>query len=148
MASETSSLPSAVAAAERRLVVELGRFAVASAAAGGALWVWARRTGRGDLAGFGRQNLAWAGTDALIAALALARSRQPVADEDAAAHRALRLRRILVVNAVMDVGYIAGGVALARTARRRGDGWAIAANGLFLLWLDSRHARAVGRFNR
>jgi hypothetical protein len=54
------------------------------------------------------------------------------------------LRTVLLVNAGLDVGYVAGGVAMARRGRP-GDGLAIAGQGLFLLWLDLRHAGRVGR---
>jgi hypothetical protein len=42
-------------------------------------------------------------------------------------------------NALLDAGYVAAGVRLAARARRRGDGVAVAVQGLFLLYLDTRY---------
>ncbi len=55
-----------------------------------------------------------------------------------------RLRRVLLVNAGLDVGYLAVGAALVRRARWRGDGWAVLVQGGFLLVLDATAARALG----
>ena len=54
-----------------------------------------------------------------------------------------RLRRVLLVNAGLDVGYLAVGAALVRHGRWRGDGWAVVVQGAFLLVLDSAAARAL-----
>jgi hypothetical protein len=43
------------------------------------------------------------------------------------------------VNAVLDVGYVVAGVRLAARPRRRGDGLAVAVQGVFLLYLDTRY---------
>jgi len=52
------------------------------------------------------------------------------------------LRRVLLVNAVADVGYVALGIGLARDSRPRvaGAGVAIVVQGAFLLVHDSIHA--------
>ena len=42
-------------------------------------------------------------------------------------------------NALLDVGYVLAGVRLAARPRRRGDGAAVAVQGLFLLYLDTRY---------
>ena len=42
-------------------------------------------------------------------------------------------------NALLDVGYVFAGVSLAARPRRRGDGVAVAVQGLFLLYLDTRY---------
>ena len=42
-------------------------------------------------------------------------------------------------NALLDVGYVVAGVRLATRPRRRGDGVAVAVQGLFLLYLDTRY---------
>ena len=59
-----------------------------------------------------------------------------------------RLRRVLLVNAALDVGYLAAGawLVLAPAARVRGlggDGLAVLVQGGFLLVLDSAAARAL-----
>jgi hypothetical protein len=60
------------------------------------------------------------------------------------------LRRLLLVNAGLDVGYVAAGVALVRAGRVRGrdsvgDGVAVVLQGGFLLVLDLVHAVRVQR---
>jgi hypothetical protein len=42
-------------------------------------------------------------------------------------------------NALLDVGYVVAGVRLTGRQRRRGDGVAVAVQGLFLLYLDTRY---------
>jgi hypothetical protein len=61
---------------------------------------------------------------------------------------ARRFRAILLVNALLDICYIAGGVILARHHRpdRRGMGLGIIPQGLFLLLFDGLLARGVGRW--
>ncbi|MEW6226412.1 MAG: hypothetical protein AB1627_17465 [Chloroflexota bacterium] len=54
-----------------------------------------------------------------------------------------RLRRVLLVNAWLDVGYVATGAWLAGRTRRRGDGAAVLVQGAFLLWLDATAARRL-----
>lgn len=56
---------------------------------------------------------------------------------------ARRLRRVLVLNAGLDVGYLAAGGWLVRDGRWRGDGAAVLVQGVFLLVLDSAAARAL-----
>ena len=48
---------------------------------------------------------------------------------------------MLLVNAWLDVGYLATGAWLVRRTRWRGDGAAVVVQGAFLLWLDSTAAR-------
>lgn len=101
-------------------------WSAASLAGGAALWAG----GRSDAArAFGRQTFAWGVVNAAIAGWAASR---PTPDIE-------RLRRILRINALADVGYIAGGVALYR-AGRRPDGAAVMLQGAFLLALDSHYA--------
>ena len=68
---------------------------------------------------------------------------------DVQAEREIRkLRNLLVINALADVGYIAGGIAIAARSRRgmsslrmgAGDGAAIGIQGTFLLVLDVSQA--------
>ena len=87
--------------------------------------------------GFGRQTAAWGAVDGAIA-LVGARRRAARGRTDPA-----RLRRVLVLNAGLDVGYLAaGGVLVART-RWRGDGLAVLVQGAFLLVLDTVAARRL-----
>lgn len=116
---------------EERLTRVLGAWAVGSVVLGGALSV--RPTTRG----FGRQTAAWGLVDGAIAGVGvLGRRRRGPTDR-------ARLRRVLLVNAVADVGYVAGGAALVRHGRWRGDGWAVLVQGAFLLVLDTAAARAL-----
>jgi hypothetical protein len=67
-------------------------------------------------------------------------------EQQAEARRALS--RVLWINTGLDVGYVAGGVALATTKGRRGanrhfwqgTGWGIVLQGGFLLLFDLIHA--------
>lgn len=101
--------------------------------------------------GFGAQAVGWGAIDALIAGIGLAgqrRERNAAAGEGELAAR--KLRRLLWINAVLDVGYVAGGVWLARSKGgddpgRRGQGWGIVMQGAFLFWFDLYHALRVPR---
>lgn len=95
--------------------------------------------------GFGVQAAAWGVGDGVIAGFGLRaahkRARAPEAE-------ARFLRRLLWINAGLDVGYIAAGLALAFTlgaadAGWRGHGWGVAAQGAFLLLFDFYHAARV-----
>jgi hypothetical protein len=133
-----------------RLTRSLAGWAVASVAVGSALALVAR--GRDSeasqrLAGFARQNVAWGAIDLAIAGAGLQSERQPVPDP---ADAARSLRRLLLVNAALDVGYVAAGVALVRAGRVRGrdsvgDGLAVVLQGGFLLVLDLVHAVRIQR---
>jgi hypothetical protein len=101
-------------------------WSAASLAGGAALWV---RGGNDSTKAFGRQTFAWGVVNAAIAGWAAFR---PTPDIE-------RLRRILRINAVADVGYISVGAALYK-AGRRPDGAAVMLQGAFLLALDSHYA--------
>jgi hypothetical protein len=112
-----------------------------------------RAQGNEEAVQFGRQSAAWGIVDGVIAGVGAVTRRRRSAGDDAVA-RARRLRRILLVNAVADVGYIAGGVAIARRARSgrsgstaarfgTGDGLAMVVQGGFLLVLDLSQARRL-----
>ena len=94
--------------------------------------------------GAGRQHALWGAVDG-----ALARTAACCGHRTAAGHRgerAARLRRVLLVNAGLDVGYLALGAALRSGrlgAERRADGSAVLVQGGFLLGLDLWHARAL-----
>jgi len=127
------------AVVERELVGRLAVGAVVSIAGGAATWWWARRAGRPQLRDFGRQNVIWGVVDGGIAVIGRATSARLSGSRTPAEH-ARRLRAITAVNAVADLGYVAGGLRLVRTGRS-GGGWAMVIQGLFLLWLDSLYTK-------
>ena len=114
---------------EVRLTQVLGTWAAGSVTAGALL---ARRR-----PGFARQTAAWGLVDGAIA-LVGSRRRASRGPTDPA-----RLRRVLLVNAGLDVGYLAAGAWLVRDGRWRGDGAAVLVQGAFLLLLDGAAARAL-----
>jgi hypothetical protein len=146
------------AAVESDLLQRLGIWAAGSVLGGTAAWVSGRRTDRPGLAAFGRQNAAWGAVDGAIAvAGAFRRTNSAPAQGDAAAAeaRAERLRRTLLLNAWLDVGYVvfgagliaasqwAGRVPLYSAAQAVGDGAGIVLQGGTLLLLDTSAARAL-----
>lgn len=140
---------------QERVSRALARWALASIALGAGLWWDGARDGTARRAAFGQQTVAWGAVDAVIAALGDRRRRArltALADADLADGELQRreragLRRLLVVNAGLDVGYLAGGVAWARRGdpASRGHGAAVVVQGLFLLVFDLWQARAVAR---
>ena len=117
---------------EQELVRTLGRWAVGSVVAGTLLSAHPRTRG------FGRQTAAGGAVDGAIALVGARRSAAGRTPEPA------RLRRVLLVNAGLDVGYLAAGAALVRRPRWRGDGLAVLVQGAFLLALDTAAARRLG----
>ena len=118
---------------EQRLIRALGSWAGGSVLLGAALSV--PRSTRG----FGRQTAAWGAVDGAIAYVG-GRNRKTKGPTDPA-----HLRRVLLVNAGLDVGYLAGGAWLLRRTRWRGDGLAVLVQGGFLLALDTTVARQLRR---
>ena len=116
---------------EERLTQVLSVWAVASVATGAVL------TARPTTRGFGRQTATWWAVDGAIAC-AGRRGRRRKGPTDPT-----RLRRILLLNAGLDVGYLAVGARLSRTERWRGDGLAVLVQGAFLLVLDTTAAIAL-----
>jgi hypothetical protein len=116
---------------EERLTRVLAGWGAASVVVGGVLA--ARSTTRG----LGRQTAAWGAVDLAIALVGSRRRRAPGPTDPA------RLRRVLLVNAGLDVGYLALGATLLRSDRWRGDGAAVLVQGAFLLALDSAAVRAL-----
>ncbi len=116
---------------EQDLTRVLGRWAVGSLVLGGALCA------SPNTRGFGRQTAAWGAVDGAIALVGALRQ--------AAGHTTApaRLRRVLLVNAALDVGYLATGAVLVRRTRWRGDGLAVLVQGAFLLALDVTAARRL-----
>ena len=97
---------------------------------------------------FGLQTAGWGAVDLGIAVLAgwlqdrrMRHSPDPYAPAALEAERVL-LRRVLVINAVADLGYVVLGVVLTRSDRPRaaGAGVAVVVQGAFLLLHDSHHA--------
>ena len=149
--------PEDVAVVQRDLRRALTAWAVVSTATGAAVRVLAgsaRSPRRPVLAGFGTQTALWGVVDGAIAGVAALTADR---EQDPAT-----LRRVLLLNAVLDVGYVAAGGALAarpRSAPRwlrwlrwpdrsgvhlRGHGIAVVVQGSFLLVLDAVNARRLG----
>jgi hypothetical protein len=134
--------------ASARIGRQLGAWAAASVGVGGALLALA--DGAAARA-FGLQFLVWGAIDGAIAiagALALRRAhaRGAVADPERAPPERRRLRRLLWVNAGLDVGYVAvaiGILALWRTPEGLGHGLGVLVQGGFLLVFDAVHARRL-----
>ena len=116
---------------EERLTRVLGGWAAASVATGAVLAASPRTRG------FGRQTAAWGAVDGAIA-LVGRRRREAKGPTDPP-----RLRRVLLVNAGLDVGYLGAGAWLVRDGRWRGDGWAVVVQGGFLALLDGEAARRL-----
>jgi hypothetical protein len=113
-------------ATSRGLTRTLGAWSAVSIVGGASLWAAGRSP---QSRAFGRQTLAWGAVDAAIAGFGATRpDPQPG-----------RLRRILLLNCVADVGYLALAATVWRSGRT-GDGAAIAVQGAFLLALDSHYA--------
>lgn len=151
MNGETESVaapdPSAYAQAvhnfSRAVSLRLMAWSVLSMVSGALLW----RRGSPFWRGFSAQALGWGAIDATIAAIGLRPGRQP---SPAPVRAARSLRRLLWFNAALDVGYMAGGVWLARSRGRtdanwRGQGWGIVVQGGFLFVFDLVHAMRVPR---
>jgi len=123
--------------AELRLLLSLTAWATWSTGVGAALWRVGRREGGRALGDAGRMTVAWGLADAAVAGWGARLLRRT-----ASADRGVRARRMALVtgaNALLDVGYVVAGVRLAERPRRRGDGVAVAVQGLFLLYLDTRY---------
>jgi hypothetical protein len=87
--------------------------------------------------GFGQQAIGWGLIDALIALIAGRSAARSI--------NGRTLRRILLINAGLDVLYMLGGFLFARTKgaaddKLRGQGWGIVLQGLFLFKFDLIHA--------
>lgn len=105
--------------------------------------------GHQPLRGFSIQAVAWGGINGAIALWGMiraARTARSTPDEQRSVRRVLRLRRILGINAALDVVYVAAGIALVvflfHRPEVRGHGAGVAVQGLFLLFFDLYH-RAV-----
>jgi hypothetical protein len=123
--------------AELRLLLSLAGWATWSTGVGAVLWRLGRRDGERTLGDAGRMTVAWGLADAAVAGWGARRLRRPGSAEGVP--RARRMALLTGANALLDVGYVVAGVSLAQRPRRRGDGVAVAVQGLFLLYLDTRY---------
>lgn len=122
------------------VIRRLTRWGTASVLVGGA-FALPRRT-----RGFGVQTLMWGAIDLMLAAVTRGRDEVP---------QAQTLRRILLVNAALDVGYVAAGAHLAvrtptlggrlRPADARGHGLGVVLQGAALFVIDLTAARHLRR---
>lgn len=134
--------------ASARIGRQLGTWAVASVVLGALLVAFA--DGAAARA-FGLQCLVWGAIDGAIAiagaiALRRAHARGAVADPQRAAPERRRLRRLLWINAGLDVVYVAAALlilALWRTPEGLGHGLGVLVQGGFLLVFDAVHARRL-----
>ena len=102
--------------------------------------------------GFALQSLIWGAIDGVIAWFGARDLRRRLAAgeaDDALASAAFgrRLRRLLLLNAALDVAYVAAGVAILmlwRTPDGLGHGLGVLVQGGFLLLFDTVHARRCG----
>jgi hypothetical protein len=125
----------------KALGIRLAGLGVANTVAGLGLW----KFGRDDATrAFGQQSAMWGLVDLGIAGVSLLR---PAGDD-------LRIRKVLLINAALDVGYIAGGAHVAHyrssfggrvsPQAARGHGLAVVVQGAQLLTFDLWHARQLG----
>lgn len=132
---------------QERVLGWLGAWGAASVGAGLPLLL----SSRTPLRHAGIQALAWGAIDALLAWAGRRGARRKIAAGAANAEReARRFRLILLINAGLDVGYVAGALSLIARARGRperlGMGWGILPQGLFLLCYDTLLAWRTGRW--
>ena len=131
-------------AMQRRLGRQLLGWSALSSAAGVLLLI----IGTPFWQGAGLQAGVWGVIDGGIALFGLASSRRRQARPDANNPEALQrearnLRRLLLINAALDVLYVAAGVAVVTTlatAFARGNGVGIIVQGTFLLFFDTFYA--------
>lgn len=142
----------AFAEVEQTLTKALFAWSAASIVIGSACAAAGASMSRPNLVSFGRQTAAWGAIDGLLAGAGeLSRRRRGHLDVEQERAKAKGLRRLLLINAVADVGYVAAGTVIAargragrRTARMRaGDGIAIVIQGAFLLGLDASQAKRL-----
>jgi len=128
---------------ETRLGRQLALWAGLNVVGGAALQVVPERAWRA----FGWQCIGWGGVNAALAAVGVWRASRP--RQATTAERATGLRRLLLANAALDVLYLAGGLLLYGSGRRRksavrsGSGAGITVQGMFLLVFDLMHASRV-----
>ena len=130
--------------------IELSRrlmfWAVVSSVTGLVLILWFESFWKG----FGVQALVWGGIDGVIAALGLwfSRKRRKSISSNVDLSAPSRLKRTLLINAGLDLVYIAGGVLLISIWGRLdlawlGHGWGIIVQAVFLFFFDLINAQCV-----
>jgi hypothetical protein len=137
---------------EARLAHRLLAWGLASVVGGAALGIAGAAGGNPFLRAFGSQTVGWGAIDGALALGGRARAArllaEPPADPAAPAREATRARRLLLVNAGLDVVYIGTGLVVATGRGRsdaavRGHGLATVVQGAFLLAFDAWHAARV-----
>lgn len=115
-------------------------YGLGSVALGGGLWAFAPSPWRE----VGMQAVAWGGIDAALGQWGRVEAQKKALDPkyDAAADAAF-LKALFGWNALLDVGYVAGGAYLATRPGWQGHGYGIMAQGLFLVGLDSSQWWAI-----
>lgn len=101
--------------------------------------------------GVGAQCAGWGAIDGALALFGLRHARAEAAKPSAhtparQSEQRTALRRTLAINTGLDVGYVLGGLALARSRRGkfwRGTGWGIVGQGAFLFAFDLLHALSL-----
>lgn len=146
-------------AAQVRIGRQLGIWSGLSIAGGSALALAGHARGNQALRAFGVQNAGWGAIDLAIAGLGELRRRRRLAtitdpgDGELQGGERRSLRRVLLVNAGLDVGYVALGVgglgwSLSKGTRPlpalAGHAAAVVVQGGFLLVFDTLHARGLG----
>ncbi len=135
-----------------RLLARLGMWAGLNLLMG----AWLIRRGRAFWRGFGTQAMGWGMVNGLLAqagrigtrrrAAALAKPPEPeIVDREARG-----LKRLLLINAFLDLLYLLGGLQLIRgrgatDAFWRGSGWGVVYQASFLFFFDLAHARKLER---
>lgn len=134
---------------ERTLTKTLLGWSAASMVLGTAIALAGKKRESKSLTEFGRQTAAWGAVDAVIAGAGLiSQKRRGELTEEQTQEQARKLHKLLVINTIADVGYVAGGVALVSRGSRKkstlrmgiGDGLAIVIQGAFLFVLDVSQA--------
>lgn len=121
-------------------------------------FIW-RRDRSKLLYGMGSQFIAWGAVDASIAALAIANAVKKSGQVESGEipprehyRQAEQFRRIVWLNALLDIGYMLFGIRFTRRnagdRQRRGTGWGIIVQGAFLFVWDILLALFVPRLNR
>jgi hypothetical protein len=143
----------------RRIGAQLAAWALLSLAGAAVLWSIAGSAGAdaaATLRALALQFAVWGAIDGAIAGFGERDRRRRLAhgehrDAAASAAFAARLRRLLRLNAALDVGYVAVGVALLlawRTPEGLGHGLGVSIQGGFLLAFDAWHGWGAGRAPR
>lgn len=137
---------------ERTLTKTLVSWSVASIALGTSIALTGHKLDKKAVTEFGRQTAAWGVVDLGIAGAGyLAQRRRGKLSEDQTQRQIRNLRRLLVINSVADVGYMAGGITILKRSLQKkssfrmgpGDGSAIVIQGAFLLALDVSQAKRL-----